>query len=83
LQPTFAEEAADKRVGLVRQKGNEYQRVATHWEVGGNRKGRWLRGGGVFSAFQWLCGTCVLVGSASNIAVRLAFVLCRFLLSKA
>ncbi|ATV55833.1 hypothetical protein CTM61_10725 [Prevotella intermedia] len=83
MQPTFVEEAADKRVGLVRQKGNEYQRVATHWEVGGDGKGRWLRGGGVFSAFQWFCGTCVLTGSASNIAVRLAFVLCRFLLSKA
>ena len=83
LQPTFAEEAADKRVGLVRQKANEYQRVATHWEVGGDGKGRWLRGGGVISAFQWLCGACALAGSASNIAVRFAFVSCRFLLSKA
>ena len=67
----------------MRQKGNEYQRVATHWEVGGDGKGRWLRGGGVFSAFQWFYGAYVLVGSASNIAVRFAFVLCRFLLSKA
>ena len=67
----------------MRQRGNEYQRVATHWEVGGDGKGRWLRGGGVISAFQWLCGACALAGSASNIAVRLAFVLCRFLLSKA
>ncbi|PJI18969.1 hypothetical protein CTM53_10265 [Prevotella intermedia] len=83
MQPTFVEEAADKRVGLMRQKGSEYQRVATHWEVGSDGKGRWLRGGGVFSAFQWLYGACILVGSASNIAVRLAFVLYRFLLSKA
>ncbi|PIK19424.1 hypothetical protein CTI18_10865 [Prevotella intermedia] len=34
MQPTFAEEAADKRVGLVRQRGNEYQRVATEREDG-------------------------------------------------
>ena len=47
-----AEEAADKRVGLVRQKGSEYQRVATHWEVGGDGKGRWLRGGGFSLPFS-------------------------------
>ncbi|MBF1383373.1 hypothetical protein [Prevotella aurantiaca] len=52
MQPTITEVVADKRVGLMRQEGNDYQIVATYWEVGSDRKGKCLFGNRLFIALS-------------------------------